>query len=191
MKTGLYFGSFNPVHIGHLAIANYILEYSKLELLWFVVSPQNPFKNKKNLLEDFHRFEMLQRAIKNEEKFEVTDIEFNLPKPSYTIDTLIHLSERFPSNEFVLIMGSDNLKTFHRWKNYQQILTNYEIIVYPRPGTKHNNELLKHDNVHQIDAPHIEISSSLIRKSIKENKILKYFMPPAAFEYMREMHFYE
>ena len=134
LRIGLFFGSFNPVHIGHLAIANYLVEFGNIDQLWFVVSPHNPHKKKENLLHDYDRLEMMQIAIRNEHRFRVCDVEFRLPKPSYTIDTLTHLSEKYPDHSFSIIMGSDNIVNFHRWKNYDQILKNYGILVYPRPG---------------------------------------------------------
>ena len=189
MKIGLYFGSFNPIHIGHLAIANYILEYSELEQIWFVISPQNPFKEKKSLLKDFHRFELLYRAIEENDSYRVTDIEFKLPQPSYTIDTLAHITEKHPKHEFSLLMGSDNITSFHKWKNYEQILEHYSLYVYPRTNYK-GSKFDQHKKVHFIHAPQIEISSSFIRNAIKEGKEIPFFMPTEAYNYMREMNFY-
>ncbi len=190
MKVGLFFGSFNPVHNGHLMIANYMLEFSDLEKIMFIVSPQNPFKNKKSLLPDYHRLRLINQAIEYHNKYIASDIEFKMPRPSYTIDTLAYLSERYPQKNFVLIMGSDNLYSFKKWKNWEIILQNYELYVYPRPGYK-DAELKTHNKIKFIDAPLIEVSSSMIRKAIKEKKDVRFFMPEKSYLYMREMHFYE
>lgn len=190
MKIGLYFGSFNPIHIGHLAIANYMAEYSDLDQIWFVVSPQNPFKQKSSLLSDYHRLELVNRSIENYPKLKASNIEFALPKPSYTIDTLIYLKEKHPEYNFSLIMGSDNLKSFSKWKNYELILQNNDLYVYPRPGFKDDEIELK-GNIHLVNAPLMEISSSFIREAIKDKKELPFFMPEAAYQYLKEMHFYE
>ncbi|NPA68200.1 MAG: nicotinate-nucleotide adenylyltransferase [Chlorobi bacterium] len=189
-KIGLFFGSFNPVHNGHLIMANYILEYSDLEQIFFVVSPQNPFKKKANLLEDYHRLALVKEAIGDFGGFKACDIEFKMPKPSYTIDTLTYLREKYPEKEFSLIMGSDNLQHFHKWKNYMQIADNYRIIVYPRPGSENveNGEI---KNIEIISAPLLEISATFIRKAVKEQKDVRFYMPERAWKYLKEMHFYE
>ena len=189
-KIGLFFGSFNPVHNGHLILANYIVEYTDLDSIWFVVSPQNPFKEEQSLLQDYHRLDMLKMAVKNDTRFEVCDIEFNMPKPSYTIDTLKLLSERYPNNEFCLICGMDNLTNFDKWKNYQDILDNYNIFVYPRKNYD-GGELINHKSIHLIDAPEIEISSTFIRKAVADNKDIRYFMPEVSYKYMIENSFYK
>lgn len=188
LKIGLYFGSFNPVHIGHMAIANYLVEYGEIDQLWFVVSPQNPHKKKDNLLNDIDRLEMMHLAIKNEHRFRVNDIEFRLPKPSFTIDTLTYLNEKFPSHRFSVIMGSDNLESLHRWKNHEQILENYEIIVYPRPGFISSG--INHSHIRVVDAPRMEISSTFIRNAIKSGKDLRHFLPPGLWDYIDKMGFY-
>ena len=190
IKTGLYFGSFNPIHIGHLAIANYMLEFSDLEQLWFVVSPQNPLKKKHTLLADYHRLELTRRAVDNDDRFRISDIEFKMPKPSYTIDTLTYLCEKYPGHDFHLIMGADGLKNFHQWKNSQQIQKKFHRLVYPRPGIS-SEEISKHSNISLMEAPMMDISSSFIRKSIKEGKDVKYFLPEPTYQYIKEMHFYE
>jgi nicotinate-nucleotide adenylyltransferase len=190
VKTGLFFGSFNPVHVGHMVIANYFAEFADLDQVWFVVSPQNPLKEKKSLLADYHRYEMVFQAIGDSDKLRASNIEMKLPKPSYTIDTLTYLSEKFLQNKFVLIMGADNLMTFHKWKNYETILKYYEIYVYPRPGFD-VSPFLHWPNLKVVDAPLMEISSSFIRKSISEGKDMRYFMPFQAYNFLREMHFYE
>jgi nicotinate-nucleotide adenylyltransferase len=190
LKIGLYFGSFNPIHIGHLAIANYIAEYSDLDQIWFVVSPQNPFKQKDSLLNDYHRLELVNLCIENYPKLKASNIEFSLPKPSYTINTLTYLKEKHSKYEFSLIMGSDNLKNFNKWKNHELILKEHELYIYPRPG--YDDSKVKIDGkIHLIHAPLMEISSSFIRKAIKENKEIPFFMPEAAYNYLKEMHFYE
>jgi len=190
MEVGLYFGSFNPVHIGHMAIANYMVEYTDLQQIWFVVSPQNPLKAKNTLLADYQRYELVSRAIGNNIKFRVSSIEFSMPKPSYTIDTLTYISEKFPNHNFSIIMGSDNILTLNKWKNYEQILQYYKIYIYPRSDFQLENVEVK-GNFEIANAPQMEISSSFIRQAIKEGKDIPYFMPSEAYKYMREMHFYE
>ena len=189
-KIGLFFGSFNPVHNGHLILANYIVEYTDLDSIWFVVSPQNPFKDKKSLLQDYHRRDMLEMALKDDPRFEVCDIEFYMPKPSYTIDTLVRLSERHPNTEFYLICGMDNLVSFKKWKNYQAILDNYQVLVYPRKECD-GGELLNHKSIHVVNAPEIEISSTFIRNAVAEGKDVRYFMPDKSYKYMIDMNFYK
>ncbi len=190
LKIGLYFGSYNPIHIGHLAIANYLVEFTDIEQLWFVVSPQNPFKRKENLLADYHRLELINQAIESDDRFRVSNIEFNLPKPSYTIDTLTYLHERFPDYSFVILMGSDNLESFPKWKNFEMIIENYSVIVYPRPGFD-LSKIPVHKNISVAEgAPLMEISSSFIRDSIKAGKDIRHFMPQKAWKYLDEMNFY-
>lgn len=189
MKIGLFFGSFNPVHIGHMALANYMLEFTDLNRVWFVVSPHNPLKNKASLLADHHRLALVQQAIGDNNKIKASDIEFALTKPSYTVNTLVHLAEKYPKNEFALIMGSDNLESLHKWKNYEVILNQYTIYVYPRPGFP-GGQFTTHKNVVMTDAPVMSISSTMIRNAIKEKKDVRYFMPTAAWNYLEEMHFY-
>lgn len=191
LKVGLYFGSYNPIHIGHLAIANYMVEFTDIDQLWFVVSPQNPFKQKENLLADYHRLEMVERAIEGDQRFRASNIEFNLPKPSYTIDTLTYLHERYPGYSFVILMGSDNLTSFPKWKNFEIIIENYGVIVYPRPGFDHS-EIKNYKNIEvAVNTPLMEISSSFIRKAIKSGKDVRHFMPLRAWEYLDEMNFYK
>jgi len=189
MKIGLFFGSFNPIHIGHMVLANYLVEYTDLDKIWFVVSPQNPFKNKETLLDEKQRLYMVKLAIENDNRFKASDIEFKLTQPSYTINTLVHLKEKFPKNEFALIMGADNLETFHKWKNYETILKNHDIYVYPRPNST-GGDLKDHPKVKITTAPLIEISSTAIRNAIKEKKDLRHFVPASVWEYLTEMHFY-
>lgn len=189
-KTGLFFGSFNPVHIGHTAIANYMVEFTDLDQLWFVVSPQNPFKKKSQLLAEYHRLELVNLAIGESPLFKSTNVEFKLPQPSYTIDTLVYLQEKYPDHEFVLIVGSDNLPYLHKWKNYQQLLDNHELYVYPRPEVD-ANDFVNLGRLKIVDAPLIEISSSFIRKAIRDKKDVEFFLPCKVAEYIKEMHFYE
>lgn len=189
MKVGLFFGSFNPLHIGHMAIANYMVEFTGLKQVWFVVSPQNPFKKKEDLLNDLDRLELVQRAIGDDSRFRATDVEFRMPKPSYTIDTLTSLSQKYPDHHFSLIMGSDNLVNFRQWKNYQEILDQYPILVYPRPGES-PVEPLQHKNIHIIDAPLMEISSTVLRKAISEGHNMRCFFPDKVWEYIDKMNFY-
>lgn len=189
-KTALFFGSFNPVHNGHLMLANYLVEYGGLDDLWFIVSPHNPFKDKETLLDDRHRLRMLELAVEGDERFEVSDIEFYMPKPSYTIDTLVRLSERYPNNEFYLVCGLDNLKRFPKWKNADIILRDYHILVYPRKGFD-GGEMLQHPHVHLLDAPEIEVSSTFIRNAVSEGRDVRYFMPEKVYKYIDEMRFYK
>ncbi|PID92529.1 MAG: nicotinic acid mononucleotide adenylyltransferase [Bacteroidetes bacterium] len=194
MNTGLYFGSFNPIHIGHLAIANYILEYSALDQIWFVVSPHNPLKEKKSLLKGYHRLEMVDLAIGDDDRMRSCDIEFGMPTPSYTIDTLTYLREKHPGQSFQLIMGADSLRSFHKWKNAGSIVRSCPRIIYPRPGASTSADqlpLISLENTVIVDAPLIEISSSFIRDAIRDGKDIRHFMPAASYRYMREMHFYE
>lgn len=188
MKIGLFFGSFNPVHIGHMAIANFMIEFTDLEQLWFVVSPQNPLKKKATLLEDHKRRTLLEIAVGDDSRFRVSDIEFRLPKPSFTITTLTYLKELHPGHEFVLIMGSDGLDTFHKWKNYAVIESNYTRYVYPRPGYAVNAE--DHNNIRVFEVPLMEISSTFIRQAIRLKHDIRYFLPCKVYDYINEMHFY-
>lgn len=189
MKVGLFFGSFNPLHIGHMAIANYMVEFAGVRQVWFVVSPQNPFKKKEDLLNDFDRLELVQRAIGDDSRFRATDVEFHMSKPSYTIDTLTNLSQKYPDHQFSLIMGSDNLVNFRQWKNYQDILDHYPILVYPRPGEP-PVEPLQHKNIQIIDAPLMEISSTFLRKAIPEGHNMRCFFPDKVWEFIDKMNFY-
>lgn len=189
MKTGLYFGSFNPVHIGHLAIANFMIEFTDLDQLWFVISPQNPLKKQASLLEDHKRRAMLELALENDDRFRVCDIEFRMPKPSYTIDTLTWLKELHPATEFVLIMGSDGLPTFRKWKNFQVIEAQYKRYVYPRPG--YPVEPDQYPNMILVDAPQMEISSTFIREALRSKHDIRHFLPGKVYEYITQMHYYE
>jgi nicotinate-nucleotide adenylyltransferase len=192
MKIGLYFGTFNPIHIGHLTLANHLAEHSDLDKIWFIVTPHSPFKKKSSLLDNRQRFEMVYRATEDYEKLEPSDIEFDLPQPSYTINTLTHLQEKYPNHEFALIMGEDNLKSFHKWKNYELILKHHHIYVYPRISEgKIETQFDNHNKIHKVDAPVMELSSTFIRKSIKEQKNVRPMLPEHVWEYLDEMNFYK
>jgi nicotinate-nucleotide adenylyltransferase len=206
MKVGLYFGSFNPIHIGHMAIANYMVEFTDMDQVWFVISPHNPFKERTTLLADHHRLELVERAIAGDDRFRASDIEFKMPTPSYTIDTLTWLSEKYPGNLFTIIMGSDGLPTFAEWKNAYEIRKNYKLYVYPRPGfpaepSGHAEPsgsagsfgftgFTDEENLVVVDAPLIEISSSFIRRAIAGGKDIRHFLPPVVWQYLDEMNFY-
>lgn len=189
-KTGLFFGSFNPIHTGHLIVASQIVENSDLDQMWFVVTPQNPFKKKKTLLKNHHRLNLVKEAIDDDERFRASDVEFHLPQPNYTIHTLTVLSEEYPEREFALIMGSDNLATIHKWKNYKELLANYHFYVYPRPGFGFG-DFSNHPHVHITEAPQIEISASMIREAIKQKKDLRYLLPDKVLKYIEDMMLYQ
>ena len=205
MKIGLYFGTFNPIHVGHLVIANYISEFTDLDQVWLVVTPQNPLKQKKSMLSDFHRLALVREAIDDNRKLRVSDIEFKIKKPNYTIHTLAHLIENHPENDFSLIMGEDNLRSFHKWFNYEEILAKHKIYVYPRVLTpqeererdrsqkrEQTDALKNHPNVSICtDAPVMKISSSFIRAAIKEKKDVRYLLSEPVFRYVDEMKFYQ
>lgn len=189
-KIGLFFGSFNPIHIGHLIIANIMAENTDLNKVWFVVSPQNPFKPSKGLLHEFDRYDMVKAAIADHYKLEVSDVEFNLPKPSYTIHTLAYLTEKFPGKQFKVIIGEDNLENFAKWKNHEHILEHFGLYVYPRPHVT-NVELKRHPNVKMIEAPLLDISATYIRNCIKSNKSIRYLVPEPVEQLIRLKHFYQ
>lgn len=192
MKIGLYFGSFNPIHIGHLIIANQLVENSDLDQIWFVVTPHNPFKKKSTLLDNYQRLEMVYLATKDYDTLKESDIEFNLPQPNYTVNTLVHLTEKYPKHDFALIMGEDNLKSFHKWKNYQTILEYHSIYVYPRISDgKVDTQFNNHPKITRVDAPIIELSSTIVRKAIKEGKNVKPLLPKHVWAYLDEMNFYK
>ncbi len=203
MKIGLYFGTFNPIHVGHLVIANYMAGYTDLDQVWLVVSPQNPLKQKNSLLADYHRLALVRVAIEDNLKLRVSKIEFDLPKPSYTIHTLAHFRERYPDYTFALIMGEDNLRTLYKWKNHEEILKNHAIYVYPRPLTQ--SELAElteigpekeqlypdHRKITICDAPVMKVSASFIRKAIADKKDVRYLLTEPVYKYITEMHFYK
>lgn len=198
---GLYFGTFNPIHVGHLIIANHLADHTGLDEVWLVVTPQNPFKQKSSLLADYHRLNLVKNAIEDNDRVRVSNIEFDLPKPSYTVNTLAHLQEKNPDINFALIMGEDNLRSLHKWKNYTSILENHKIYVYPRVLTEKEKEDLKrhrakpqlanHPNINRVDAPVMKLSSSFIRKSIKAGHDVRYLLTEPVYKYVKEMHFYE
>ncbi|MFY0631933.1 MAG: nicotinate-nucleotide adenylyltransferase [Flavobacteriaceae bacterium] len=191
MKVGLYFGTFNPIHVGHIIIANHLVEYSDLDEVWMVVTPHSPHKKKSSLLENHHRYELVYTALEDYAKLKPSDIEFKLSQPNYTVHTLAHITEKYPKHEFSLIMGEDNLKSFHKWKNYETILENHEVYVYPRviEGQIKTN-FDNHPKVHRVNAPLIQISATLIRDGIKENKNVEPMLPPKVWKYIDEMNFY-
>jgi len=195
-RIGLYFGSFNPIHIGHMAIAGYMKEFTGLDQVWFVVSPQNPLKKSMSLLADHHRLYLVELAIGDDESLRPSDIEFRRPAPSYTIDTMALLSEKYPQHKFVLVLGEDNLYTLHKWKNAEMLVSLYPLYVYPRRNfSRQRNDqldqvLAKADVVH-VNAPMIDISGTFIRNSIKKGKNMSYFLHPAVWKYIVDMHFYE
>ncbi|GHT38861.1 putative nicotinate-nucleotide adenylyltransferase [Bacteroidia bacterium] len=181
MKIGILPGSFNPVHVGHLAIANYLAEYEGFDQIWFLITPQNPLKNKNDLMDQDLRLGMLQRSVKGYDKFVISTIEWNMPQPSYTINTLQKLRVTYPQDTFELIIGSDNWATFHRWKDYQLILKNFKVLIYPRRGS--DRIQLHHPNVRLCKgAPKIEISSTFIREAIAKGKDVRFYMPPGLFQ---------
>ena len=191
-QVGLYFGTFNPIHIGHLAIANHMVEFSELDEVWFVITPQSPFKTKQSLLDNNHRYQMVFEAVQFYPKLKPSKIEFDLPQPNYTVNTLVHLEEQFGKDyEFALIMGEDNLKSFHKWKNYETILENHSIYCYPRisQGVV-EHQFMEHPKIERIDAPIMEISSTFIRKAIKQGKNVRPLLPDVVWKYMDEMNFY-
>jgi nicotinate-nucleotide adenylyltransferase len=188
MKIGLYFGSFNPVHVGHLIIANHLLNGADLDKVWFIVSPQNPFKQNHALLNEYHRLHLLRLATEDDTRVKVLDIEFNLPKPSYTATTLIHLEEKYPGNEFRLIMGSDSFQNLEKWKNYESIIDNYAIYIYKRPGFEVNNSI--NAKILVVDAPLLQISSTEIRQLVKEKKSIRYLVPDKVKEEIDRGRYY-
>lgn len=186
MVTGLFFGSFNPIHVGHLVIAAGMLAEGGCQQVWFVVSPQNPFKDESTLLHPFDRYELVKLAIEGDDRLSVTDIEFHLPKPSFTVNTLEVLRERFPKRHFKLIMGGDNVSSFHKWKDYEQIIAKHELLVYSRPGQK-LSPLEPHEHIHRLELPMLELSASLIRQWVKAGKSIRHLVPdPVADEIARK-----
>ena len=190
MKIGLFFGSFNPIHIGHLIIADAMTEYGDIDQVWLVVSPHNPLKNAKSLLHEQDRLYMVRQAIADHPKLNATDIEFRMPKPSYTIDTLTYLSEKYPQHQFALIVGQDNLTNFHKWKNYQQILQYYQLLVYPRPHVP-PTEWDNHPAVRWVSAPTVDLSATYIREAIRTGKSVRYLLLPEVEAYIRLKKFYQ
>jgi nicotinate-nucleotide adenylyltransferase len=189
MKIGLFFGSFNPIHVGHLIIAEHMATRTELEQVWMVVSPQNPLKPKNTLANDYDRLHLVQLAIENNPNLRASNIEFSLPKPSYTVDTLAYLMDKYPEHKFCLIMGSDNLETLHKWKNYEVILNNYPIYVYSRLGSD-IPDFTKQYDIHVAQAPMLHISATYIRKSIQNGQSIRYLVPMPVFEYLRDFPIY-
>ena len=191
-KVGLYFGTFNPIHIGHLAIANHMVEFSDLDEVWMVVTPHNPQKKKSTLLADHHRLEMVYRATEAYDNIKPSNIEFGLPQPNYTVNTLAHLEEKYPDYQFALIMGEDNLNTLHKWKNNEVILERFEVFVYPRvTSTTIKEEFKNHPKITKVDAPIMEISSTFVRNAVKNGKRIMPLLPQKVWEYIDEMNFYK
>ncbi len=191
MKIGLYFGTFNPIHVGHLIIANHFVEHSDLDQVWCVVTPQSPMKKKQSILDNNQRLEMVYLATKEYPKIKPSAIEFQLKQPNYTIHTLAYLEEKYPEYEFALIMGEDNLVTLPKWKNAELLLERYHIYVYPRKLYSEEKEFRLKGTIHKVNAPVIEISSSFIRTSIKEGKNIRPLLPEAVWVYLDEMNFYK
>lgn len=189
MKIGLFFGSFNPIHLGHMIIANYMANHTYVDKVWIVVSPQNPLKDKSVLINTYDRLEMCKLAFNDDPRIQISDIELHLPQPSYTIDTLIYLSEKYPEHEFSIIMGADNLNTLKKWKNYEVILRDYKILVYPR-AKEVVHDFLDHPNVSVTETPIMEISSTFIRNAIKNKKDIRYYLPDAVLEFINAKSLY-
>lgn len=200
-KTGLYFGTFNPIHVGHLIIANYMVDFTELDEVWLVVSPQNPFKVSQSMLADYHRLALARIAVEDNPRLRVSDAEFSLSKPSFTIHTLLHLAETHPNRAFALIMGEDNLRSLHKWKGYQEILSEHLIYVYPRVLMdaekqellmhRSRQRTLNHPSIRRVDAPVMKLSSSFIRKAIAAGHDVRYLLTEPVYQYVKEMHFYE
>lgn len=196
MKIGLYFGTFNPIHVGHLIIANHMAEYSGLDQIWMMVTPHNPHKKKETLLNDYLRLDLVYLATEDYPKIKPSDFEFKLPQPNYTVNTLAHLQDKYPDYEFSLIMGEDNLRTLHKWKNYEAILAQHPIYVYPRMASEAAEkesilpEIAQHPNIHKIDAPVVEISSTAIREGIKNRKNVRPLLPEKVWKEIDKSQLY-
>ena len=192
MKIGLYFGTYNPIHVGHLIIANHMVDYTDLDQVWLVVTPQNPLKNKASLLEDYHRLAIVRIATEDNNKLKASDIEFSLPRPSFTSETLTYIKEKNPEHDFSIIMGEDNIRTFHKWKNHEIILERYSIYVYPRVSSGNvKSRFINHSKIHKVNAPIMEISSTFIRNSIRTGKNIRPLLPHLVWNYIDEMNFYK
>lgn len=193
MNIGLFFGSFNPIHVGHLIIANVVREQTDLQQVWFVVSPQNPFKKAKNLLNEYDRLRMVELAVEDNYDLRACNIEFSMPKPSYTADTLAYISERYPQHQFHLILGSDNLSHFHRWKNHTAIIDHHLLYVYPRPdasGKQVKDEISHHANLRTVEAPLLNISATFIRNLVQQNRSIQYLVADPVVDYIRDRKLY-
>ena len=191
MRIGLFFGSFNPIHIGHLVIADVMADQTDLHEVWFVVSPLNPFKSSSTLLHEFDRLKMVELAIADNYKFRANDVEFNMPRPAYTADTLAYLLDKYPQHELRLIIGEDNLLHFHKWKNHQAILENFGLYVYPRPQIDQSKIKVKHKNIRYVDSPMLDISATFIRNSIRNEYSVQYLLPESVADYIRQKKFYQ
>jgi len=189
MKIGLYFGSFNPVHTGHLIIANHVLNETSLERVWFIVSPQNPFKSSAGLLNEYDRLHLIRVAVEDDSRIKASDIEFNLPRPSYTVDTLAYLDEKYPEHEFSIIMGSDSFQNLDKWKNYEVIIKRRAIYIYTRPGFEVNNKI--NADIKIMDAPLLQISATRIRQMIKEGKSVRYMVPQNVLDEIEKGGYYK
>ncbi len=204
-QVGLYFGTFNPIHVGHVIIANHLAEYSDLDEVWFIVTPMSPHKTKDSILDNFDRYDMVKLAIEDFDKLRVSDIEFHLPKPNYTVTTLVHLEERHPNIQFSLIMGEDNLKSLHRWRNFEHLIDNYNIFVYPRIAEGDVDDDIQKQvlrvpqpqgfkeykaSIQLVDAPIVELSSSFIRQAIKERKNVQPMLDKRVWDWIQEKQFY-
>ena len=191
-QIGLFFGTFNPIHNGHLILANHFAEHTNLDQIWLVITPQNPFKQKLSMLANNHRLELVYRATREYPSLQPCTIEFDLPTPNYTSDTLIRLEEKYPDKKFSLLLGEDNLASFHKWKNYEVILERYPLYVYPRIGAAPPAiELEKYKTIHLVNAPKVEVASSQIREWIKAGKNVRPLLPMESWEYIDEMNFYK
>jgi len=189
LNIGLYFGSFNPIHIGHLIIANHVLNETDIKKVWFVVSPQNPFKSNHQLLNENHRLHLVRLATENDNRFKTSDLEFGLPRPSYTIDTLAHLKEKYPDNSFSIIMGSDSLQNLDKWKNYEILIKDYQMYVYKRSGFEITN--IYGAKIIDLEAPILQISATQIRNLIKAGKSIRYMVPESVREEIEIRKFYK
>jgi len=188
MKIGLYFGSFNPIHVGHLIIANHVVENTNIEQVWLIISPQNPLKPSSSLLNEYHRLHLVQLAITDNERLKASDVEFKLPRPSYTIDTLCYLQEKYPQHDFSVIVGSDSFNNILNWKNGSLLIKNYSFIIYQRPGYESKSAPT---NSTVLNAPHLDISASYIREAIKSGKNVRYLLPDLVCEDIKQNGYYK
>lgn len=189
MKIGLFFGSFNPIHVGHLIIANHILNETDIEKVWFIISPQNPFKKEISLLSEYHRLHLVRLATEDDIRIKASDIEFHLPRPSYTANTLVHLAEKYPQDDFCIIMGSDSFQNLHKWRNYETIIKHYPIYVYERRGFEVENNIGAILTI--VQAPLLELSATALRKNIKESKSIRYMVPDKVLEEIEKGGYYK